>query len=121
MTQVADIHGDVFSTHSELVGQRLCVELTGCLDMETAPALERFLGALTRSLSSEHVREIEFATGGLYLMSSSAISHLAAWVKRLKQVSPGSCIRFRTNPNLAWQRRTFDSIRRVAESIVVVD
>ena len=121
MTQVADIHGDVFSTRSEQVGQRLCVELTGCLDMETAPALEAFLGALPRALSSERIREIEFATGGLFLMSSSAFSHLAAWVKRLKQLCPGSCIRFKTNPNLTWQRRTFDSIRRVAESIVVVD
>jgi hypothetical protein len=120
-TQVVDVQGEIFSTHSQLVGQRLRVLLTGCLDMETAPSLERFLGTLTRALSSENIREIEFDTEGLYLMSSSSISHLATWLKRLKSLSPSSCIRFKTNPNLAWQQRTFDSIRRVAESMVVVD
>lgn len=116
-----DVHGEVFNTQSELVAQRLRVKLTGCLDMETAPALERFLGALTRALSTDGVREIEFDTEGLYLMSSSSISHMATWVKRLKSVSPSCRIRFKTNPNLAWQRRTLDSIRRVAEAMVEVN
>jgi hypothetical protein len=89
--------------------------------METAPSLERFLGSLTRALTAENIREIEFDTGGLYLMSSSSISHVASWLKRLKSLSPSSHIRFKTNPNLAWQRRTLDSIRRVAESMVSVD
>src|SRR5436190_23738410 len=120
-THVVDVQGEIFSTRSELVAQRLCVRLTGCLDMETAPSLERFLGALTRLLTGDGVREIEFDTEGLYLMSSSSISHVAAWVKRLKSVSPGSRIKFKTNPNLAWQRRTLDSVRRVAESMVEVD
>jgi hypothetical protein len=120
-TALFDVHGEVFNTQSELVAHRLRVKLTGCLDMETAPSLERFLGALTRALTTEGVRDIEFDTEGLYLMSSSSISHVAAWVKRLKSVSPGSRIRFKTNPNLAWQRRTLDSIRRVAETMVEVD
>jgi hypothetical protein len=120
-TQVVDIHGEIFSTHSELVAQCLSVKLTGCLDMETAPSLERFLGGLTRALSTDNVREIAFDTEGLYLMSSSSISHVASWLKSLKSSTPGCRIRFKTNPNLAWQRRTLDSIRRVAENMVVID
>ena len=40
---VADISGEVFNTRSELVGYRLSVKLTGCLDMETAPGRAPFL------------------------------------------------------------------------------
>jgi hypothetical protein len=117
---LGDIRGEVFSTRSELSNQRLRVVLTGCLDMETAPDLERFLADATRLLTSEGVRDVEFEIAGLYLMSSSSISVTAAWLKRLKGVAPSCRIKFKTNPNLAWQRRTLESIRRVAESMVSV-
>jgi len=118
---IADVSGEVFSTRSELDGSGLRVKLTGCLDMETAPALERFLGGLSRALESLSVREIEFDVDGLYLMSSSSISHLAVWIKRLKAQAPASRVRFKTNPNLAWQRRTLDSLRRLSERVVTID
>jgi hypothetical protein len=116
-----DVKGEIFSTESQLSGQRLSVKLTGCLDMETAPSLERFLGILTQTVASEALREVEFDTAGLYLMSSSSISHVATWIKRLKSAPVPCRVKFKTNPNLAWQRRTLDSIRRVAESIVSVE
>jgi hypothetical protein len=117
---LGDVRGEVFSTRSELSNQRLRVVLTGCLDMETAPDLERFLADATRVLTSEGVRDVEFELAGLYLMSSSSISITAAWIKRLKGVAPSCRVKFKTNPNLAWQRRTLESIRRVAESMVSV-
>ena len=117
---LGDVRGEVFSTRSELSNQRLRVVLTGCLDMETAPDLERFLADVTRVLTGEGVRDVEFEIAGLYLMSSSAISITAAWLKRLKGVAPWCRVKFKTNPNLAWQRRTLESIRRVAESMVSV-
>lgn len=117
---LGDVRGEVFSTRSELANQRLRVVLTGCLDMETAPDLERFLSDTTSVLASEGVRDVEFDIGGLYLMSSSSISVTATWIKRLKSVAPSCRIKFKTNPNLAWQRRTLESIRRVAENIVQV-
>ena len=120
MTTLDDVQGGVFSTRSELSGQRLRVVLTGCLDMETAPDLERFLADITRVLTNDGVRDVEFEMAGLYLMSSSSISITAAWIKRLKGVAPSCRIRFKTNPNLAWQRRTLESIRRVAENMVSV-
>lgn len=117
---IGDVHGDVFSTRSEVSGQRLRVVLIGCLDMETAPDLERFLADATRLLIDGGVRDIEFEIEGLYLMSSSSISVTAAWIKRLKGVAPSCRVKFKTNPNLAWQRRTLESIRRVAETMVSV-
>ena len=120
-SSIRDAQGEIFRTRSEVSGQRVRVVLTGCLDMETAPDYERYLGGLAAALASEGVREVEFDTVGLYLMSSSSISHTAAWLKRLGGLSPACRIKFKTNPNLAWQRRTFESIRRVAEALVAVE
>ena len=119
-TTLGDVRGSVFSTRSELVGQRLRVVLTGCLDMETAPDLEHFLADVTHLLTSDGVRDVQFEIAGLYLMSSSSISITAAWIKRLKTAAPSCRVKFITNPNLAWQRRTLESIRRVAENMVSV-
>lgn len=118
---IADVSGAVFNTHSELDGSGLRVKLTGCLDMETAPSLERYLASVSRALDSQSVREVEFDVEGLYLMSSSSISHMAVWIKRLKVQAPACRVRFKTNPNLAWQRRTLDSLRRLAERVVTID
>jgi hypothetical protein len=117
---VSDVQGDVFSTCSKLSGKSAIVTLQGCLDLETAPALQRFLGGLAAALTSGLLREVEFDTNGLYLMSSSSISHMASWVKQLKTSAPAARVKFRTNPNLAWQRRTLEPIRRVAEAMVSV-
>ena len=118
---IADISGEIFNTRSELDDSGVRVKLTGCLDMETAPSLERFLNGLTRALESEDIRDVEFDVDGLYLMSSSSISHLAVWIKRLKAQSPVCRVRFKTNPNLAWQRRTLDSLRRTADRLITID
>jgi hypothetical protein len=38
------------------------------------------------------------------------------------KVLPNRCrVTFRTNPNLAWQRRALESIRRLAEELVFVE
>jgi anti-anti-sigma regulatory factor len=117
---VSDVQGEVFSTSSTVSGKSVLVTLQGCLDLETAPALERFLATLSAPVTSGILREVEFDIQGLYLMSSSSISHMASWLKRLKAVAPSTLIKFRTNANLAWQRRTLESIRRVAEAMVSV-
>jgi hypothetical protein len=117
---ISDVQDEVFSTCSRLSGKSAHVTLEGCLDMETAPALQQFLGGLLGALKSGLLREVEFDTNGLYLMSSSSISHMASWVKQLKIAAPAARIKFRTNPNLAWQRRTLESIRRVSEAMVSV-
>jgi hypothetical protein len=119
-TPLSDVQGEVFSTRSKISGKSAHVTLVGCLDLETAPALERFLGGLTPALTTGVLREVEFDTGGLYLMSSSSISHVATWIKRLKAGAPAARIKFKTNPNLAWQRRTLESIRRLAEVMVSI-
>jgi len=67
------------------------------------------------------VSEFEFDTSQLYLMSSSSISCFATWIRSLKALQTRCSVDFKTNPNLDWQRRTLDPLRRLAIQIVSID
>jgi len=118
---VDDIVGGDFTTKSEVRGEQVAVQLVGCLDLETAPLLRHFLAQLTRGVQAGELLEVEFDVRELYLLSSSAISHFAVWLKGLKAAERIRAVRFRTNPNLAWQRRSLDALRRLAEPLVNVE
>lgn len=117
---VVDIQGDVFSTNTRLRGDRATVHLVGCLDMQTAPMLKRFLSQLVPEAESGSLRDFEFNIEQLYLLSSSAISCLASWLKSLKAIEQACQVTFVTNANLGWQRRSLDPLRRLAEHLVRV-
>jgi hypothetical protein len=118
---VDDIIGEVFSTSSTLLGDRVVVQLVGCLDMQTAPFLKRFLNQLEPQATHGALCELEFNIEQLYLLSSSAISCLASWLKSLKTDEQVRSVRFVTNRNLGWQRRSLDPLRRLADKLVSVD
>ena len=117
---VDDILGGDFTTRSEVRGDQVAVQLVGCLDLETAPQLRHYLAQLARDAQAGELLEFEFNVEQLYLLSSSAISHFAVWLKALKAAERVRGITFRTNPNLAWQRRSLDALRRLAEPLVHV-
>jgi hypothetical protein len=118
---IRDVESQLFQTRSSIAGTRLVVELSGCLDMDTTPLLKTFLEALIRDIQAGIVAEFEFHTRELYLMSSSSISCFASWIKQLKLLSTKCTVLFRTNPDLDWQRRTLDPIRRLALQLVSID
>ena len=97
------------------------VQLVGCLDMQTAPFLKRYLSQLVPEAERGALCEFEFHTEQLYLLSSSAISCLASWLKSIKAVEQACQVTFVTNANLGWQRRSLDPLRRLAEQIVRVE
>jgi hypothetical protein len=106
---------------SEIANTKQSVFLDGCLDMEGYSTLRGLLDRLLSDVGARILATIEFDFTQLYLMNSTAISTIASWVKRLKDEHPDCRVHFRTNPNLAWQRRALGSIRRIAETIVTID
>lgn len=121
MRSIADLQGEVLSTKSVQSEGQLAVEIVGSLDMETTPRLREFLTALTPRLTADPVSELVFDTGQLYLMSSSAISCFASFLKQLRTASPGCAVIFRTSLAHGWQRRAFEPLRRLAEDRVTIE
>ncbi len=118
---VRDVSAEGFSTTSVVAAQRAETKLKGCLDMHTSPLLKNFLAQLMPPIKAGLVTGIDFDVQELYLMSSSAIGCFASWVKDLKELRATCRVKFRTNPNLTWQRRTLGPIRSFAEQIVLFE
>lgn len=110
-----------FSIKSEILHLEMSAELAGCLDMDSVAQLRTFLNRLSDDLRAGVVRSFQFDIAQLYLMSSSAISCFAVWIKHLSDHHPTSQVVFRTNHNLVWQHRALAPIRRVAERAVRID
>jgi hypothetical protein len=118
---LSDLKGEVLSTRSELEGDRLSVAVIGCLDMETTPELRHFLQTLQGNTAGGTVRELIFDTEQLHLMSSSAISCFATFLKMVRTFAKPPHVTFRTNAAHTWQRRSFEPLRRLAEELVTIE
>lgn len=118
---VQDVASDAFRTRSEEVGTLCVVHLDGCLDLETNPLFVQFLSGLTPTMRAEQWQELVFDCRTLYLMSSCAISALASWITGMQNVRSRCKISFRTDPNLNWQARTLEGIRRLAPHQISVE
>jgi anti-anti-sigma factor len=121
MKSMPDLEGDVLNTRSVPSDGKLAVEIVGSLDMETTPRWREFLAAITPRLTADNVDTVVFDTGQLYLMSSSAISCFAHFLKQLKAARPGCKVVFRTSAAHGWQRRAFEPLRRLAEDVVSIE
>jgi len=120
MTLVQDLQGDDFATKSAYRAGTLSVELVGSLDMETTPRLRNFLTRVEEAAANT-VQAIVFDATELYLMSSSAISCFASFLKRLKKLNHPFRITFRTNQAHTWQRRAFEPLARLAGEFVSIE
>jgi hypothetical protein len=106
---------------SNIAHSRLTANFAGYLDTETLPQLRDFLSRATTDAKAGIVREFELNIAQLYLLSSSAISSLAEWVKQLSLRNPDARVLFRTDGGRSWQKRALAPIRRLSEATVSVE
>jgi hypothetical protein len=121
MMPLNDVACEAFRTRSsEKSASSMTVQLDGCLDMETNPLFVQFLASLTPVLKSGHWLEVNFDCKTLYLMSSCAISSLASWITTIQQARVPCKLVFWTDPNIKWQARTLEGIRRLGPAQIDV-
>jgi|SRR6188768_2588505 len=116
-----DLEGAVLSTISTVGNGKATVLVKGSLDLETTPRFKDFLTRLISEATGGKLQELVFDTAELYLMSSSAISSFASFLKGVKALQHRCLVTFRTSAAHGWQRRTFEPLRRLAEDIVRVE
>jgi anti-anti-sigma factor len=121
MSSSIDLTGDVLSTSSTVGSGKATVVVKGSLDLETTPRFKEFLTKVISEATAAKLQEIVFDTAELYLMSSSAISSFASFLKGIKTLQHRCLIVFRTSATHSWQWRTFEPLRRLAEDIVRVE
>ena len=72
--------------------------------------------------TSISVSEVGFDLRSLYFMNSSCLKAFVTLVdKVVRGTAPSYVIRFSANPQLHWQKRSFEALKRFALCVVRVD
>ena len=120
---VSEIEMDGFSARLERRGNSLVVPLKGNADMAVQERLRAFLDYLATASQASTVKEAVFELDELYFMNSSCLSLLLRFINRVLEFPDDRRprVRFRSNPNLQWQRKSLQALQSYAQEIVVVE
>jgi hypothetical protein len=76
-----------------------------------------------RTASAAHATEVTFEIEELYFVNSSCLSLLLRFINTVTGApeSDQYRVRFKSNRNLTWQRKSLSALRSYAEELVVID
>lgn len=120
---ITDITVESFSTKSERKGDALDIQLRGNADMAIHEKLKGFLDSVDQQAKLHRLKEAAFGLAELYFMNSSCLSLLLRMINSVVELPPTQRykIRFRSNPNLRWQKKSLQALRSYAPDIVVIE
>ena len=102
---------------------RLTVRFAGNADMEATPVLDSYLKELHETALAQAVGLVVFDLAELDFMNSSSFKCFVTWVGQVVKLEPPGRyeIRFLSNPDLQWQRRSLEALVRFAPDVVSID
>jgi hypothetical protein len=112
---------DGFKAAPTLVDSRLMLRFAGSGDMNAMSSLSVYLKRVHEEAARLSLSEVTCDLKQLVFMNSSCFKSFAVWIDTVKNAQPGYRIRFLTDPNLHWQRRSLEALRRLAANIVTID
>jgi hypothetical protein len=120
---INDIKVPTFSTRSQRDVETITVAFMGNADMAVHEQLKVFFDELHLWAEACRVREAIFDLEELYFMNSSCLSLLLRLINSIKESRRARPykLRFRSNPNLRWQKRSLEAIRSFAADVVAVE
>jgi hypothetical protein len=123
MNSSSTIKAESFSAHYETQGNSVVVWMRGNADMAVHERVKAFLDALDQAVRAARAKEAVFELGELYFMNSSCLSLLLRFINGVVSLRPSDQykIRFRSNKNLRWQRKSLSALRAYAQELVVVE
>jgi hypothetical protein len=118
-----DIKGQHFSSKTEVAANVLTVAFTGNLDMDALALLKDFYVSLHREAAALKVARVDVQLHELYFINSSCLKVLVTWISQVREGAGAEHypIRFLTNPNLHWQRRSLNALQCLARDLITID
>jgi hypothetical protein len=112
-----------FALTPSYTGASVVVRMSGNADMNAQQTLSTALKQVHAEAMRLGVSEVVCDLDELYFMNSSCFKALVTWVTTLSAVEASKRyrIRIRSNRQLAWQRRSVEALRCLAERIVMVE
>jgi hypothetical protein len=112
-----------FSIAARQEGNTIFVKISGNGDMEAPVTLGVYLKKVHGEAQRLGTHRVVLECDELYFMSSACIKCLTMWIESILKLDPMDRykVKFQSNPNLPWQRRSFETVRRFAPALVHVD
>ncbi len=123
MNSSSSISAESFTAHYESNGDQMVVWMRGNADMAVHERVKAFLDALDQAARAAGAKEAVFELGELYFMNSSCLSLLLRFINGIVSLSATEQykVRFRSNRNLRWQKRSLAALHAYAQEIVTVE
>ena len=111
-----------YSLTPSVANGRVCVKFCGNGDMSAVATLAGYLQLVHKEATRLDAQEVMFDFSSLYFMNSNCFKSFVSWIDTVKSGVAGGAYRitFVANPQLHWQRRSLEALRRMAEHVVFV-
>ena len=113
--------GEGFQAVATLDGTRMSIEFSGSGDMDAIELLAGYLKQVHEAALRLAIEEVRCDFRKLGFMNSSCFKSFVVWIDTVKNAPAAYKISFLTDPNLHWQRRSLEALRRLAMSIVSIE
>ena len=113
--------GEDFSAHVEREGETLRVTLRGDASGDALAPLDQLIESVHTTVVSADMAEAAVDIRELEFMSMVCFKSLLTWVTRIQEESKQYHLRFISNPNIPWQRRSLKSLSCFAVDLVKVE
>ena len=122
MLKLSPFSTSTFSADASESNGRTVLRLSGNADTLVVTRFSSYMKSLHAELSAEGVQEMFVDTQNLYFMTSSCLKVLVAWLTSVTELDSKKRyhVVFLSNPDLHWQRRSFDALRHIADGLVTV-
>lgn len=117
--EAADTAG--FACTPMLEDGKLSVSFVGTGDVAAIELLGSYLKRLHGEAERLGVSEVTCDFRQLSFMNSSCFKAFVVWIDTVKNAAKAYQIRFLTAPEMHWQRRSLEALRRLATNVVSVE
>lgn len=100
---------------------KLSVTFSGTGDVAAIEILGSYLKRVHGEAERLSLAEVTCDFRKLSFMNSSCFKAFVVWIDTVKNAPSGYRIRFLTDPDMHWQRRSLEALRRLATSVVSVE
>jgi hypothetical protein len=100
---------------------KLTITFVGTGDVAAIELLASYLKRVHSEAERLGLSEVTCDFRQLSFMNSSCFKAFVVWIDTVKNAAQAYQIRFLTAPEMQWQRRSLEALRRLATTIVSVD
>jgi len=115
------VGGEGFQVTPTLVDFNLRLVFTGNGDMNATSVVHEYLKAVHEEALRLGLAQVSCDFKQLTFMNSSCFKSFVVWIDTVKISEIRYQIVFLTNPNLPWQRRSLEALRRLAATLVTIE